>query len=101
MFNETIDRWPPKTRLGPSSELDNVCLRLGLIDVWRCKNPDREEYTWSNKDSSLHSRIDYWLVSNDLTTNVISVLIEPCIMTDHKGVFIKKIIWYKNNQSKT
>jgi len=57
--------------------------------VWRYKNPDREEYTWSNKDSSLHSCIDYWLVSNNLTKNVASVLIEPCIMTDHKGIFIR------------
>ncbi len=28
-------------------------------------------------------------MSNDLTNNVTSVLIEPCIMMDHKGVFIK------------
>ncbi len=84
VFDETIDSWPPKTRPGPSSELDNECFRLGRIDVWRCKDPDREEYAWSiNKDSSLHSHTNYWSVSYDLTNYVTSVLIEPCIITDH------------------
>lgn len=33
------------------------------VDVWRFLNPDVKEYTWSNNNRSLCSRIDLWLIS--------------------------------------
>lgn len=45
---------------------------------------------------SLLSRTDFWLISKDLVPVVGGILIEPAILTDHKGIFIK-IILAKNN----
>lgn len=39
-------------------------------------------YTWSNKDQSKQSRIDYFLISDA------SVSIDPSFSTDHKGIAI-------------
>lgn len=46
-------------------------------------------YTWSNKNYSLQSWIDFWLVSDDLSNLIVDVLIETAILTDHKGIFIQ------------
>lgn len=49
-------------------------------------------YTWSNKNMSLLSRTDFWLISKDLVPMVGDILIEPAILTDHRGIFIKIIL---------
>lgn len=88
VFDGDMDRWPPK-RINTDCELKNTCLRLGLVDVWREKNKQHRMYTWCNRSLTLQSRIDFWLISNDLVDMVIDVLIEPAILTDHKQIFIK------------
>ena len=88
VMNDEIDRFPTKNK-GAANELDNVCNRLNLIDIWRHKHPNDKMYTWSNKDKSLQSRIDFWLVSASTTDNVERTDIEPSIFTDHKAVSIR------------
>lgn len=46
-------------------------------------------YTWSNKDKSLQSRTDFWLVSASTAVNVERTDIEPTIFTDHKAISIR------------
>lgn len=46
-------------------------------------------YTWSNKDQSKESRIDYFLISDTLEDCVQSVSIELPVLTDHNGIAIK------------
>lgn len=41
---------------------------------------------------SLLSLIDFWLISNDLVPMVGDIFIEPAILTDHRGIFIKLIL---------
>lgn len=87
--NVMIDRYPPTNRsciVNP--EFNNLCLGLRLVDIWRSKYPDKKEFTWSNKDMSRQSRIDFWLISNSLDNSVIKVSIEPSILTDHKVIFL-------------
>lgn len=88
VFDENIDRWPPKSTT-TDCELKHICLRMGLLDIWRKKNPQQNIYTWCNKNFSLQSRIDFWLISDELVDLGVDVLIEPPILTDHKGIFIK------------
>ncbi len=71
------------------NELSNVCLRLNIFDIWRYKNPTSLTYTWSNKDRSLQSHIDFWLISEHIKDKVEFVTIEPSVLTDHKGISIK------------
>jgi len=88
VFDDNLDRWPPKP-VNINCELKNTCLRLGLMDVWRERNKSQRMYTWSNKNLSLQSRIDFWLISNDLEDLIKDVLIEPAVLTDHKLILIK------------
>jgi dimeric dUTPase (all-alpha-NTP-PPase superfamily) len=46
-------------------------------------------FTWSTKDLSIQSRIDFWLISEDMADKVDTDSIEPSILTDHKGISIK------------
>ncbi len=87
VMDESMDRWPPKDK--KTNELENICNRIGLIDIWRHRHLNGKAYTWSNKDRSLQSRIDFWLVSSDLENKVESIAIEPTVLTDHNAVTIK------------
>lgn len=88
MFDGKQDRWPPRTD-NMASELSNVCLRLNIIDIWRYNNPQSLMYTWSNRDRSQQSRIDFWLISEHIKERVEFVTIEPSVLTDHKGISIQ------------
>lgn len=70
-MDASLDRWPPKDRV--MNELGNVCHRMGLIDIWRHRNPNQKMYTWSNKDRSQQSCIDFWLSSSDIDDKVESI----------------------------
>lgn len=88
LIQYNLDRWPPKDS-NSVCEIRNRCLRLGVLDIWRHKNPDKIMLTWSTKDLSIQSRIDFWLISEDMADKVDTVSIEPSILTDHKGISIK------------
>ncbi len=96
VFDGIQDRCPPKVD-SSINELSNVCLRLNIFDIWRYKNPTSLIYTWSNKDRSLQSRIDFWLISEHIKDKVEFVTIEPSVLTDHKGISIK--VNFLGNQS--
>lgn len=88
--NDNLDRWPCK---GVKDEVSNniisgLCNNLGLTDVWRKMNPNKLTYTWQNSDRSLQSRIDFWLISEELTSFVDNVTIDPAIFTDHRSIHI-------------
>uniref|UniRef100_A0A3B3CA37 Reverse transcriptase domain-containing protein n=1 Tax=Oryzias melastigma TaxID=30732 RepID=A0A3B3CA37_ORYME len=86
-MNGHLDRFPPRKE--DTKELKNICNRLDLIDIWRHKHPDKQTYTWSNKDRSQCSRIDFWLISSDIENKVDSVEIIPNVFSDHNTVSIK------------
>lgn len=87
VFDEDLDRWPSRSNEA-HCEIKNVCTHLGLVDIWRLKNPDTRMYTWNNKEYSKQSRIDFFLISQELEQCVQSVCIEPSVLTDHKGTSI-------------
>ena len=62
-----------------------------LCDVWRIYNPDSRRYTWrrfTNK-STQQSRIDYFLISNNLLYEIEKTSITTSILTDHNQILIK------------
>lgn len=87
VLDESIDRYPPKDK--KANELENVCNTLDLVDIWRQKHLNDITYTWSNKDRSLQSRIDLWLISAELQEKVESTSIEPAVFTDHNAITLK------------
>uniref|UniRef100_A0A3P9LQN6 exodeoxyribonuclease III n=1 Tax=Oryzias latipes TaxID=8090 RepID=A0A3P9LQN6_ORYLA len=49
---------------------------LDLIDIWRRQNPNKLQYTWNNSQHSQRSRIDYWLVTSNLTSSTLNSFIK-------------------------
>ena len=58
---------------------DNV----NLIDPWRLQNPTLRRYTWRQPTPLKQSRLDFFLISEELTTFLSSSNIVPGYRTDH------------------
>jgi len=39
VVNDSMDKWPPRSQI--STELNHICNRMGIIDIWRCKHLDK------------------------------------------------------------
>ena len=46
--------------------IQDIMLEYNLIDIWRLRNPDKRQFTWSNRNPIMQRRIDFWLISDDL-----------------------------------
>ena len=60
--------------------------KLDLVDIWRSKNPDIKSFTWSQKSPPVFCRLDYWLISNNLSDFVELTEIIPAVRTDHDAI---------------
>ena len=62
---------------------------FGLVDIWRKRNRDSKEYTWQTNNFRKQSRLDFFLISENLESLVQNVNIEAGYRTDHSLVFLK------------
>ena len=69
--------------------IDCLQNQLDLVDIWRIKNPDKRNFTWSQKSQRIFCHLDYWLISNNLNDLVKSSNIIPAIRTDHDTISIE------------
>ena len=68
--------------------LNYVC-ENDLVDIWRERNPDKLEYTWSRNNPLKRGRLDKLFVNIDLISSVTEAVIEPGYRTDHSLVVMK------------
>ena len=54
-----------------------------LIDIWRVKNPNSLEYTWSRTNPLKCGRLDMFFVNTELIESIPRVTIKPGYRTDH------------------
>lgn len=83
--NSWLDRKPPKG-LQPeyNDMLNNFCLSNNLVDYWRVTHPNTMQFTWiSPADANLCSRLDYWLVSPNISNLTPKCEIQSSPLTDH------------------
>lgn len=60
-----------------------------LVDAWRKINPSKLQYTWhSNTKPCIFSRLDYFLISENLINLIHKCKIKPGYKTDHSVVEI-------------
>lgn len=88
----------PKEPLGfaqeEKTELDNL-LEMGFVDTFRLMNPGKRLYTWWSSKNENHKynrgrRIDYFLVSRELTPKVSDSTIARRIgISDHAPIILK------------
>lgn len=94
-INDPIkDCYPHRSLKATFGQFYHLCLHLNCCDVWRLKNPNQIQFTWNNKDLSKRSRIDFWLISNDLLDSIEETKIEPSVFSDHN--MIKLVVCLKN-----
>ena len=64
----------------------NLCTNFDLQDVWRLQLPKTSQYTWHNNSLKVQCRLDYWLVSKELSVLVTNSGIVTSTISDHSAV---------------
>ncbi len=67
------------------SEMENA---LGIVDIWRARNMDEKKYTWRGPNSKM-SRLDYFLVSEDIADLTCKTDIKPGYKSDHSLITLE------------
>ncbi|CAC5379210.1 unnamed protein product [Mytilus coruscus] len=66
-----------------TSKLEDFIEEFALCDIWRTKNVDSRLYTWRQRTPLIQCRLDFWLISNFLSSSVTKTSIVPSIKSDH------------------
>ena len=61
---------------------------LGLQDIYRKLHPNTKSFTYETKNLKLKARIDFFLVSNSIVSEVEMAEIRSSIAPDHKAIFL-------------
>jgi hypothetical protein len=64
--------------------------KCNVYDVWRCRNKTKRIFSWKtlSNDVLQQSRIDYYLISKDLSSNVQNVFYNETALSDHTFVIM-------------
>ena len=88
VINNDIDRKNCKSSADIGQiDLSNVMNNFDLEDVWRRRNPNQLEFSWESRGKM--SRIDYFLVSESLDSQVKDIQYLYAPFSDHRPVFLK------------
>ena len=76
------------------TNLKQFILEFSLSDIWRLRNPDKEQFTWREKSRSglIQCRLDYFLVSKALEYEIAQCNIKPGLLSDHSLICLKLIL---------
>lgn len=81
--NSTTNRTTKSTNI-----ITQYANELGLGDSWRLQNPSSREYTFYSTVHKTYSRIDFFLISNSIISNISDSTIHPIIISDHAPISI-------------
>ena len=92
-FNVTLSSADRKQkivgRVNIADTIYDIAKKLNMVDIWRYLHPKDRQYTWSRKNETIASRLDYIFVTNRLISRVLKIDIKVAIQTDHKAVICK------------
>ena len=77
-----------RTHLKSAKLLKETSADLDLVDVWRALNPDTRRYTWRRHKPEIHRRLDFFLVSQSLMSNIKRADISFGFKTDHSLISV-------------
>ena len=77
----------PVTHSRAVQAIHNIMEELSLVDIWRLKNPSTFRFTWRSKE--VRCRLDYFLISFNLVSQIKKCDILPGFKTDHLAVNCK------------
>lgn len=97
-LNPLLDKSGGKAEKQSESALKLIeyCDVFGLTDIWRVRNPESLRFTrrQNTRSGIVHSRLDFFLVSEELQFNIRDTEIKPSICSDHSIVEIS--MYYKS-----
>lgn len=78
------------THTNSRNRIRDIMSAYDLIDIWRRKNPNIYRFTWhSNSNPPVQCRLDYFLVSFNLLTQIDECTISHGFKTDHSSVSLQ------------
>ena len=83
----------PNSRPRTREKIKNMMAHFDLIDIFRSLFPDKKEFSWRRFRTSKQGRLDYFLVSHSLSSDVKNASINPGYRSDHSivNLSLKKI----------
>lgn len=66
----------------------NMMVELNLVDCWRENNLEKLEYTWFRRNPIKKARLDFFLISEELFTDIDNSKILPGYRTDHSLIYV-------------
>lgn len=87
-ISPTLDRSSTKTlSLSKSAQLiKSIMEEFNLSDPWRFLHPNGKQYSFFSSVHRTFSRIDYFLIHNNLLPSVKSVTYNPIVISDHAPI---------------
>lgn len=75
----------------PVKHLQTLIKQNNLIDIWRLLINTKSQFTWRRKNGFEKSRIDYWLIDENIVPLIKLSDIRPALIqtTDHLAVSVK------------
>ena len=67
-------------------EIHQLANLYNLTDIWRDQNPKNERFTWRNKSLKTQCRLDFFLISKELSNVAQSCNIINAPETDHSAI---------------
>ena len=81
-----------QTHVNSQKRIQDIMGAYDLVDIWRRKNPNVFRYTWhSSSNPPVQCRLDYFLVSFNLYSQINECNISPGFKTDHSSVSINVV----------
>ena len=77
-----------KTHSNSVKTLQSFITELSLVDAWRVLNPDISRHTWRRKNPEIQCRLDFFLVSQSMMSNITQADILCGYKTDHSMITI-------------
>ena len=94
IFDPTLDRKGGNFNQTPIyhdiiDQIDGMVNCYNLSDIWRKRNPELMQFTWRQKNPRIYSRLDIWLISDNIQDYVKDVSIKQSIRSDHSAIFLE------------
>lgn len=96
----------PSVKTKTIESLQTIISDLDLCDIWRIRNPESKQFTWSgvaqgrvtNREKRLFRRLDYFFISDCLQPFTDYTKIIPAQSTDHSAITIKRSSFEEGKQ---
>ena len=76
----------PSLKYSSLKKLQSIMI---VVDIWRVRNPSFRQFTWRRSNPPKTSRIDFFLISNEMQYNVRFCKHLPSFLSDHSSVILR------------